>query len=337
VLVVLLAVASSLAYGVGDFAGGLAARQAPVLRVVAVTMIVSLAIQVALLPLVSGQWSAAAAGWGALAGLASAAGFALLYRSLALGPMSVLSPVTAVVSAVVPVAAGLAEGERLNAAGACGIAAAIAAILAISAAPGDRLTLPRPAALGLAIAAGTAIGAVMLCLSRSPADSGLIPLLACRAVSSVLLIPVALVGARRLTGTAAAPVPPVPVPPVPVVPVPAAGVTPGPVSPGSVAAAPAAPVHGGPGARPAGARPPARIATRFAALAVTAGALDAAANIAFLIAVRGGTLVIVAMITALYPAGTVLLARRVLRERLSGAQMAGLAAAAAAVLLLAVA
>ena len=59
-------------------------------------------------------------------------------------------------------------------------------------------------------------------------------------------------------------------------------------------------------------------------------------NVAFLIAVRGGSLVVVAVITALYPGGTVLLARRFLGERLTRRQLAGLAAAAAAVSVLAV-
>jgi drug/metabolite transporter (DMT)-like permease len=70
--------------------------------------------------------------------------------------------------------------------------------------------------------------------------------------------------------------------------------------------------------------------------AVAAGLFDAAGNLAFLLAVRGGTLVVVAVITALYPAGTVLLARRILAERLTRWQLAGLAAAAAAVTILAI-
>ena len=67
-LVICLAVASSLGYGVGDFAGGLAARRAPVLRVVAVTLLVSLAFEVALLPAVGGRWSTPALLWGGASG-----------------------------------------------------------------------------------------------------------------------------------------------------------------------------------------------------------------------------------------------------------------------------
>ena len=67
-----------------------------------------------------------------------------------------------------------------------------------------------------------------------------------------------------------------------------------------------------------------------------AGALDSLANFAFLLAVRDGDLAIVAVITALYPAATVVLARAFLAERIGTIQLAGLGLAAVAVSLLAV-
>jgi drug/metabolite transporter (DMT)-like permease len=66
-----------------------------------------------------------------------------------------------------------------------------------------------------------------------------------------------------------------------------------------------------------------------------AGALVALANLAFLLAVHHGELTIVAVISALYPAGTVLLARAILDERLTSRQTAGLMIGAIAVALLA--
>jgi drug/metabolite transporter (DMT)-like permease len=71
------------------------------------------------------------------------------------------------------------------------------------------------------------------------------------------------------------------------------------------------------------------------ALSATAGVLDSLANLFFLLAARSGDLAVVAVITALYPAGTVLLARTVLSERIHRSQLVGLGAAAAAVSLLA--
>lgn len=62
-----------------------------------------------------------------------------------------------------------------------------------------------------------------------------------------------------------------------------------------------------------------------------AGVLDMGANIAFLLAVRQGLLTVVTVISSLYPAPTVLLARVVSGERLTAARVAGLVFALAAV------
>src|SRR4051812_23189998 len=109
-----LALASSLAYGAADFLGGVAARDAHVLRVVMIAAPASLLVELLLWPAIGADFATAAVAWGAASGLASAAAFALLYRTLAIGPMSVLSPVTALVSATLPVAVGLLAGERLS-------------------------------------------------------------------------------------------------------------------------------------------------------------------------------------------------------------------------------
>jgi drug/metabolite transporter (DMT)-like permease len=68
---------------------------------------------------------------------------------------------------------------------------------------------------------------------------------------------------------------------------------------------------------------------------LAAGILDMTANVLYLLAVREGLLSLVAVLSSLYPASTVLLATVVLRERLHPVQRTGLAAAAAAVALIA--
>lgn len=280
--VLLLALASSVAYGFADFTGGLASRGAHVLRVVVVAAPASLAIELVLLPAIGARWSAPALLWGAASGLGSAASFVLLYRCLALGPMSVLSPVTAVVSGALPVAVGLIGGERVGAPGVAGIGLAVAAVVLVSAAPdtaaSDSTGTRRPSrrALIFALGAGAAIAIQLVCLHGAPFDSGLAPLLAGRATSSILLLVAAGAWRRRL------------------------GVG----------------------------RPRVR-------LAAGAGILDALANLAFLVAARHGELAVVAVVVALYPAATVILARTVLAERLHRVQLAGLGVAGAAVVLLA--
>ena len=62
-----------------------------------------------------------------------------------------------------------------------------------------------------------------------------------------------------------------------------------------------------------------------------AGITDVAANILYLIATRHGLLSLVAVLTSMYPASTVLLARVVLKERLTSTQLAGLGLAAVSI------
>ena len=77
------------------------------------------------------------------------------------------------------------------------------------------------------------------------------------------------------------------------------------------------------------------LAAGAGASAVVVGLFDVVANVSFLLATRRGLLSIVAVLASLYPAGTVVLARIILRERISPAQAVGLAGAGGAIVLIA--
>ncbi|WP_371098321.1 EamA family transporter [Streptomyces sanglieri] len=275
-LALLLALGSSLAYGCADFLGGLGARKAHVLRTVMIAAPASLAVELLLWPVLGASFSAGALGWGAASGVVSAAAFALLYRTLAIGPMNVLSPVTALVSAALPVGVGLFQGEHLGAAGLVGLPLALFAVVLVSAGHGAGAARPSRTALLLALGAGAAIALQLIFLHQAPSDSGVAPLIIGRAVSSTVTLAAAGLLYRKLGSE-----------------------------------------------RPA------------YAMSAAAGVLDSLANLMFLLAARSGDLTVVAVITALYPAGTVLLARGVLAERIHRGQLVGLGTAAVAVGLLA--
>lgn len=76
---------------------------------------------------------------------------------------------------------------------------------------------------------------------------------------------------------------------------------------------------------------------RLLGIIAVSGMLDMAANVMFLFAVREGLLALGSVISSMYPASTLLLARAVLGERLRRIQVAGLALAAVAVGLVALA
>lgn len=83
-------------------------------------------------------------------------------------------------------------------------------------------------------------------------------------------------------------------------------------------------------------RRPAVPPTRAVWVALGSGVLDMAANALFLLATQRGLLVLVSVLTSLYPVGVVLLARAVLGERLGTVQKLGVGLAMVAVALIAV-
>jgi drug/metabolite transporter (DMT)-like permease len=279
---VLLGVLVALSYGAGDFLGGLATRAQAVTTVVAASQAAALVLLVVGVPL-----EGSAVGWddlglGALAGGVGVVGILLLYQGLATGAMGVVAPVTAVGAAVVPLAVGLATGERPDPLALLGALVALGAVALVAGGheevPGATQERRGRSPLLLAVGAGTAFGLVFVLLGATDEASGFWPLLGGRTVS-VTLVGVWLVRSRT-----------------PFLP-----------------------------------RPGNRL------VVVGAGLLDVTANGLYLLAVREGLLSVVAVLSSLYPAATVVLARVVLGERLRPAQLAGLGLGLAGVTMIAAA
>jgi drug/metabolite transporter (DMT)-like permease len=188
-----LGLASAASWGGGDFSGGLASKRTPLLGVLVAGQTTGTALVAATALLAGEPWpSAAAVAWGVAAGAIGAIGLAALYRGLAIGRMALVAPVSAVLSAAIPVAWGaLAEGlppaSKLT-----GFALALAGIWLVARAdgPGDGRE-----GLGLALVAGCGFGGFLVLMHEAAQGGTFWPLAAARGTSAALALGVAL--ARR--------------------------------------------------------------------------------------------------------------------------------------------
>ncbi len=277
-MAIILSLLAAIAYGAGDFAGGLVSKRNVVLRVVVLSQLIGIVpLIVAFAALNEASATPTDLLWGAGAGVGGSTGVILLYRGLAIGRMSIVAPITAVETAALPVIFGLVTGERPSTVAMIGVGVAVAAVALLSSAP-DRGEVADGRASGLpeALGAGFAFAVFFIMLDGAGDDSGMWPALSMR-ITSLLLVAVVVI----VTRTTLRP-------------------TPG---------------------------------TTFGI--ALAGILSVAADVSFLLSTRHGLLSVVAVITSLYPAVTVVLARAILKERLLQIQVVGLALGAIAVTLIA--
>lgn len=187
-LAIVVGLASALVYGVADFFGGLAAKRASPVVVTGVAALVGLAAMLPFAFLVPGRPSFDAFFWGGLSGITGAAAIFLLYAALAIGPMSILSPLTAVLSAIVPMTWGLLSGERLPWWGYLALGGVLVAIVLVGFVPEKGAVRPRLRGIVYAVFSGILIGCFFILVDRAPADSGLFPIVANRTVSGSILL-----------------------------------------------------------------------------------------------------------------------------------------------------
>lgn len=295
-LTVLVGLTSALVFGSADFFGGLASKRISPIRVTAIGAASGLIALFAAEAFIGGRWSWEAMLYGGLSGVTGALAITLLYGCLAIGPMSILSPLTALVSAFVPLMAGVIRGERLHVIGYVAIAIALVAVVLVGFVKEQGAVRPSLKALLMAIGSGTMIGIFLILIDLTPDDAGLVPLIANRAVNGVVMF--AAIGVLALVVHRHA----------------------------DRANNPAAAVG--------------MLSRGWKAgfwLAAAAGVIDATANSILLIGLRIGDLSVMAVLAALYPAGTIILAAIVLRERIAPVQVVGLALALVAAAMLALA
>lgn len=272
-----LALCASLLWGAADFLGGTAARRLPATGVVLVSQ------GAALVGLLVVATATGAFGdptgyllWAISAALVGVVALTAFYAALAEGTMGVVAPIAAL-GVVVPVAVGLAQGDRPSVWQGVGVALAITGVV-LASGPEVRGGAGRGGSrpLVLAVVAAAGFGLVIVCVAHGAKVSTTMTLLVMRATSVAVLAPLAALGTVAV-----------------------------------------------------------RASRRDLPLLVAIGAGDVLANAALAVASTRGLLSVVAVLSSLYPAVTVLLARAVHDERLSRVQTVGVTAALGGVVLIA--
>lgn len=300
-ILVVIGLGSALVYGASDFFGASAARRHNLITASTVNYAVSAVLVGIALPILGGAWSATAVWAGVVAGIVAGIGLVTFYGVLAIGPMSLLSPIIALVQSAVPIAWAAATGQTLSFVAWIAIVVAIAAVLLIS--PPPRLGRDHISARGalLALLSGLTLGASLIALDVAPKSSGIVP--AFFNIVAGLAALLVLLGVIRLSR----------------------------------------------GAREAGRMrwlamfdaPGDATATMSArrgwAAAIGAGVLIGIADILLITGLHLGNLAVVAVLLALYPIPTVILAATVLKERMSALQFIGIGLAVGASLLFTIA
>jgi len=269
---------SALSWGAGDFAGGLASRKASPYRVLFLAELAGLAL-ILTLAVISGEpfprpeaWA-----WAATASLVGTVGLLFLYRALSSGRMTIAAPLSALLSAVVPVAVGFATQGNPGAVTFAGFALALVAVAMIS---GDgslnyrQLLTPE---IWQPLLAGLFFGLYFVLMHRATQTAFFWPLVSARLAGTIAIAAYALIARQPLM--------------------------------------------------------PGREVWR---LCLVSGVLDVGGNAFYVLSSQAGRMDVAAVLSALYPATTVLLAWVILKEHISRLQAGGILVALLAIVLLTV-
>ena len=212
-MVMVLALAAAALFGSADFLGGVASRRVRAASVLLISTPAGVVVIVVAALLTGAPFQAGGLGWALAAGAVGGAGMIILYGGLAAGPMSVVAPVSALASTVVPVGAALAMGERASAAVYAGAALCLVAIVLVSmeagrGAGGRPATGParfRVAArgLGYGAASGLAFGVFFLFIRNAGTAGVLWPVCLARVAGTMVILAAAAWLGTRPPGPAA--------------------------------------------------------------------------------------------------------------------------------------
>lgn len=200
-MTIVLALASSLMWGAGDYFGGSASRRMSTLLVVLISQAAGLVVALAAAVGTGAFWAPAGyLAWAVAAGAAGCGALMLYYRALAIGTMGVVSPIASL-GVVVPVVIGLFTGALPSAICLAGIALAIVGVVA-TAGPSRSATGRKPGhgrSVLMAVGSAAGFGFVLFAISRGAEYSVVMTMLTmrCTSVPLLLLVTALTLGAQR--------------------------------------------------------------------------------------------------------------------------------------------
>ena len=192
--VVVLGLASAIAWGAGDFGGGWTGRRAPVFGVAigvdAIGVLLMVGAAVVLREPIPGTTTLLLA---ALAGVFGVSGIIGLYQGLAVGRMGVVAPVTGLLAATLPVVVGFVRLGVPPTSVVIGIAAALVAVLLVS-----RTSDPdgRPSGIEYGLVGGIGLGLFNIAIGAFPEHAVAWPLAIIKGVGVIAIVAIVLVGRR---------------------------------------------------------------------------------------------------------------------------------------------
>jgi len=192
---VVLGLLSATAWGAADFGGGLLSRRAPLFGVVLLSLAVPCAVMLVASRVIGERIpSREDLVIATLAGVAAGIGILALYHGLAVGRMSVVAPITGVLAASIPVAAGLVLEGISSPPVLAGILLAIAAVVLVSRIADDGT--PRESGLRWGLIAGAGLGTFNV-LADGLSEDALLGQLAVFKGVELLLVGAVLLATRR--------------------------------------------------------------------------------------------------------------------------------------------
>ena len=194
--VLLFGLASAIAWGTGDFGGGLASRRGPVFGVALVVQALGTILAGGLAILAAdGVLGPGAIVTAVAAGVAVAVGILCLYQGLAVGRMGVVAPVTAVIAATMPVVFGMIVAGLPSPPVMAGIGLALVAVVLVSRVPGID---GARSGIEFGLVGGVGIGSFNILIGELPHGQVFGPLFIVKLAATLVIVGLAIGGRRSI-------------------------------------------------------------------------------------------------------------------------------------------